>query len=58
MMDSTQCNHYVLPAFAVFFLVVNLIAFYRYWRDKIAAENGEWRISEVQLLLWRLFFFK
>ena len=30
-------------------LVLNLVTFYLYLRDKNAAQNGEWRISENQL---------
>jgi uncharacterized membrane protein YsdA (DUF1294 family)/cold shock CspA family protein len=40
-----------VPAIAALsgLLILNLVTFYTYLRDKNAAENGQWRISEKQL---------
>lgn len=33
---------------------LNLVAFFTYWQDKSAAQQGRWRISENTLHLWAL----
>jgi uncharacterized membrane protein YsdA (DUF1294 family) len=35
-------------------LVVNMLTYWAYARDKRRAQDGEWRISEAQLHLWEL----
>lgn len=34
--------------------LLNLATFFAYWRDKYAAQQGRWRISEETLHLWSL----
>ena len=38
------------------YLIIGVISFYRYWRDKRAAEEGTWRSSENSLHLVDLVF--
>ena len=38
------------------YLIIGVISFYRYWRDKRAAEEGTWRSSENSLHLGDLVF--
>ncbi len=38
------------PLALAFYLLVSLIAFAMYWRDKVAATRGEWRTSESALI--------
>ncbi|NNU45232.1 DUF1294 domain-containing protein [Ramlibacter montanisoli] len=45
-----QVPWWVLPAS----VLLNLGAFFAYWHDKYAAQNGHWRIKEVTLHLWSL----
>ena len=35
-------------------LLLNLFAFFAYWQDKYAAQQGRWRIPENTLHLWSL----
>ena len=42
-------NNFII--FATFYVVVNIIAFLAYGRDKRKAENGEWRTPEKTLII-------
>lgn len=34
---------------AVHFVFINIFTFFAYWKDKLAAKNGQWRIPEKDL---------
>ena len=40
-----------LTIFVIYLLIVNLLAFIMYWRDKNLAIQGKWRIPENALML-------
>ena len=40
-----------LTIFVIYLLIVNLLAFIMYWRDKNLAIQGKWRIPENELML-------
>ena len=35
----------------IYFTLINLLAFIRFWVDKSAAQSGQWRISEKALII-------
>ena len=39
----------------IIFLLLNVVTFCLYWRDKEAARDGHWRVSEARLLQFALF---
>ena len=45
-----QLPWWILPAS----LLLNLAAFFAYWQDKFAAQQGRWRTPEATLHLWSL----
>jgi uncharacterized membrane protein YsdA (DUF1294 family) len=46
--------HWDLRWVGAYVLVVNLLTYWTYARDKRSAQAGEWRVSEGQLHLWEL----
>lgn len=39
---------------AIYLVVINVLTFVLYWKDKSAAKNGGWRVPEASLLLFAL----
>ena len=42
----------LLEWFVYYLIAINMVAFFAFMPDKVLAESGSWRLSEVSLLGW------
>ncbi len=47
---------YLPPIVSLIFIIASLLTFFIYAKDKRAAQNNEWRVSESTLHIYSLFF--
>lgn len=54
MTDDVRMPMTILALSALLYVLLNVVVFCIYWRDKVAARSNDWRIPE-KTLLWLAF---